>query len=597
MKKMASEEQVNLDLGFLELLKKLWPYFIKQKVAFYSMALSVFMLAIVGRILPYIFGLAIDQGILKKNLPFVLQIAAGYFALEILKSFLLFAHRFLFLKLGNRVLYEVRDRLLWHVQRLPLPYFDKNPSGRIVTRVTNDVSAMGELFTQGVIEVFSSLVILAFIVVAMLLVNVKLTIVSLLVAPLTVWAGFRLSQKVRITLRESKKRLATINAFVAENINGMKVIQLYDRVTKNKEKFETLSDDYRVIQLKSVRLYALLWPVINFSNAVSVVLAIFYGGYLYSHGEIQLGLLVAFIMYTQDFINPLKQILEKYQQFQNSITSAERIFHLLDEPIEDDLEMKVQQPQLRGILEFDHVGFRYGPELPEVLKNFDLTVPTGSAVALVGATGSGKSTTISLLQRLYEPTSGEIRLNGHRLSRLSKWDLRQHIAVVMQDNFLFRGTLRHNISLGDPRISEEKIQAAIQKAQCEDLIARHGGLNGKVEERGANLSMGERQLIAFARILAFDPEILILDEATANIDSQSEKLIQRATAEVTKGRTSIVIAHRLSTIQECDIIVVLDKGEIIEKGSHNELMSLSGGRYRLLYETQSRGQNSEILLN
>lgn len=565
------EDRVTTALGIRELFYQLLPFFKKQKARVALLFFSVAALAFGGRALPYLFGKAVDQGMLQKNQNLVYQIALLYLALEVSKTIFLFLHRYLFFVIGNKVLFQLREKIMIHIQNLPIAFFDKNPTGRVVTRATNDVASLGELFTQGVIEIFSSLIILAVIVGAMFFISWKLTIATIFVAPFTIAGGIYLSRKIRITLRESKRRMAVINSYIAENVTGMKIIQLYDRVPKNVQRFEKLSSEYKTTQLKSVHLYALLWPLVNFANAISIVVAVFYGGYLNLHGEIALGSLIAFIMYTQDFSNPLKFILEKYQMLQNSLSGAERVFSLLGESVEYNVP-ESGRVRFKGEIEFKKLSFKYRVDLPEVLKAVDLKIPAGTSLALVGRTGSGKTSLISLIQRFYDPSSGQLLIDGTDAIQLNKKELRQRVGVIQQDNFLFRGTIEYNITLGRPEITTEILERAIRQSYCQGLIERHGGIHGRVEERGANLSAGERQLIAFARILAFDPDILILDEATANIDSMSEALIQKATLEVTRNRTSIIIAHRLSTIQHCDQIAVMKNGEIAEKGTHTELM-------------------------
>ncbi|MCM2282585.1 MAG: ABC transporter ATP-binding protein/permease [Bdellovibrionaceae bacterium] len=589
-----SEDQVKVKITLGELLLRLWPYFMRQKASFTLVILAVVGLAITGRLIPTVFGHAIDEGILKNRTDVLLGMALVYIALEVFKAFMMFTHSYLFSKVGNRVLFEIRDELITHTQSLPVPFFDKNPTGRIVTRVTNDVVALGELFTQGIIHMISNFFSMMAIVVAMYLISPKMATITLLIAPPLLYIGFRLSQRIREVLRESKKKLAAINSFVAENISGMRILQLYLRVTRNRGRFDTLSREYQTLQLRQVRLYALLWPTVNFFNAVSLGVALWYGGVLTAQNAISTGAMIAFILHVQDFIHPLKVILEKYQLFQNSLSGAERIFTLLEEAQEDASGEPLGEARLQGKIEYRDVSFRYSEHLPTVLENVNLEIRPGQSVALVGRTGSGKSTMIALLQRLYDVRHGEIRIDGRPLASIRRADLRQRIGIVQQDTFMFRGTIADNIGLGDPRITRERIAWAAEQACCSDLLKRHpDGLDAKVEERGANLSFGERQLITFARILAFDPDILILDEATANIDSQSEALIQEATRHVTRGRTSIIIAHRISTILECDLIVTMDKGRIVESGRHSELIARTGAYFQLC-QSQFRDNTSTI---
>jgi ATP-binding cassette subfamily B protein len=578
------EDLVKTKVTYPELFRRLWPYARKEKKLMILALISVVGLAVMSRMVPALIGYAIDHGLKEKNLSVFTQVAYVYLAVEILRTTFSFSQNFMFQLFGNRMLFYLREHLTDHVQHLPLQFFNKTPTGRIVTRLTNDVASLGELFTEGVITVFTQAVIIISVVVAMALISWKLTIACLILAPLFIGASFYLSNKIRDILREQKKKLSVINAFLAENLNGIKVVQLYNRVTKNRDKFNTLSIDYRDTNMRSIRAYALMQPIMNLFNAVTITSALYFGGMLSEKNSIAIGALVAFLMNIQDFIPPLREILEKYQQFQNSLTSAERIFTLLDEPIEHDNLSTRSHAQIKGEIEIKDLNFRYEDTLPLVLEDINLKIHSGESVALVGRTGSGKSTFISLLQRFYDAPENSIFMDGIPLEQISRKDIRRMVGVVQQDNFIFRGTIRDNIGLGDATLTDAQIQEACAKTGYMKLLERTGrNLQSPVEERGANLSVGERQLIAFARILAFDPDVLILDEATANIDSESEHIIQEATREVTKHRTSIIIAHRLSTIEQCDRIVVLNQGKIAEVGSHEELIKKEGLYYQLAY--------------
>jgi ATP-binding cassette subfamily B multidrug efflux pump len=580
------EDEVKSRTTIREVIRRLWPYFMKQKLLFFTTLASVFAVAAAARCAVALFGYAIDNGILKSDRGIIMMAAIGYAILETSRITMEFFESYLFSKLGNRILFEIRERLVDHAQSLPIAFFDRHPAGRIVTRLTNDVVSLGELFTQGLIALFAAGVSLIAIVVAMTAISLKMTLLTVLVAPPLVFIIAILSRKILLALRDAKAKLAAINAFVAENINGMRILQLYGRVRRNSNRFLELSGEYRSYQLKTVRLYAMLWPLTSFFNAASVVTALYVGGKLSVSGGLTTGAMVAFILNVRAFMDPLQVILEKFQVFQNCVSGAERVFTLMDESPETNRGAVLKPRKLQGAIEFRDLEFRYRPELKPALIDFNLHVKAGESVALVGRTGSGKSTMISLLQRLYDPSKGDILIDGVPIMTIPRRDLRARVGVVQQDTFMFRGTVADNIGLGDKNISRDRMIEASNGARLDEILDRHhGGLDAKVEERGANLSFGERQLIAFARILAFDPDILILDEATSNIDSHTEQLIQEATRRVRRGRTSFIIAHRISTILDCDKIVVIDHGRIIEIGSHRELYAKAGA-YRQLCDAQ-----------
>ena len=585
------EDKVRVGTSIREILVRLWPYFMRRKVQFGFSILAVFLGAGAARLAVVVFGLVIDRGVLKNDHCFVAMAIIGYFLLQVGGTLMDYLQMVVFGRLGNRILFDLRSELVRHVQDLPISYFDKTPSGRIVTRLTNDVVSLGEVFTQGLIMVFAALVSMAAIVTAMFAISWKLTIATLIIAPPIIYVVKRLSDRVLDALRASKGKLAAINAFVAENVGGMRILQLYGRVGRNNARFQKLSGEYRQDMMNQVMAYALLWPLVSLFNGFSVAVALYYGGRLTLDGTITTGAMVAFLLHTRAFIDPLHLILEKYQVLQNSLSGAERVFTLQDEKAESQ-ESLDSIDRLAGAIEFKNVSFKYRPELPFAIENINLKIEPGQSVAFVGRTGSGKSTSIALLQRLYDVTEGAITIDGKPLDQYGRKQLRARIGVVQQDTFMFRGTVAQNIGLGDPAISKERTLRAAAGARLSEFLRSHAnGLEAKVEERGANLSFGERQLIAFARILAFNPDILILDEATANIDSHTEQLIQEATRKVRQGRTSLIIAHRISTIMDCDKIVVLDRGHVAEVGTHQELYNLSG-IYRKLCDTQFGEGNS-----
>lgn len=570
-------------MSYLSLLKRMWPYMQRHIWLLSLIVVSILTLALVARLLPQVIGYAIDEGVKNKDASAFVKAAWIYLAFEILKSLAQFSSQYFFQIFGNRILLYIRQDLISHIQKLPIEFYNKTATGRIITRVTNDVATLGELFTQGLVSIFIQTVVLVTIVFAMLTISPKLTAVTLLATPLFIFMAVRLTKKLRQTLFEQKAKLSVINSFVAENLNGIKIIQLYNRTTKNRNLFADHTHDYFKLTIKNIHVGALMAPVMNVFTATTISIALYYGGLLSLENSIGIGSLIAFLLHAQDFIPPLREIIEKYQQFQNSLTSAERVFKMMDEPIEAELKEDLPEvPTTLGHIHIQGLSFRYGPQLPFVLKDISFSIPAGKSLAIVGRTGSGKSTLIALLQRFYDAPEETIFIDGMPIESITRQNLRRLVGVCQQDNFIFKGTLFENIRLFDQKISEADVQKALQEIGYQSVLARTGrDLHSQIEERGANLSVGEKQLIAFARVLVFNPPILILDEATANIDSESELLIQQATQKLMRQRTSIIIAHRLSTIQTCDQIMVLKNGQIIEAGSHQELLESKGSYYQL----------------
>ncbi len=588
-----TEDTVAKELTFGRLFRKLWPFIWQHKRAVWTALLLIGVFVCVGRTLPFLFGYAIDAGLKAQNLTVIYFVAASYLILETTRALLSFLQNRHIQRLGNTVLYEIREKLMAHVQRLPVTYFEKNPAGRTVTRVTNDVFALGELFSQGFSAIFINVVEMVSIFASLAYLSPLMTGVTLLILPPLSWICMRLSQKIRFQFGAAKRKLAMINAFTAESMGGIKVLQAFDRTAESRQFFNESSLEYRNLQLSTVKLFATLWPVIEAFNVFTIAVALMLGAYLNLNHGLSLGELGAYILLLQGFFKPIKTILERYNQLQNSLASADRVFEVLEEPQENREGRDFTTPRLAGAIDIRNLHFRYAATSPYALRGINVKIEPGMSVALVGRTGSGKTSIISLMQKLYENFEGEILIDGLSIRELAPQALRPRVGVVQQDGFVFSGTFFSNISLNDPKITRARASWALQQAQCEDVIRRHGGLDGRVFERGANLSAGERQLLAFARVLAFDPDILILDEATANIDSVSERKIQLATDAITKGRTSVIIAHRLSTILHCDLILLLEKGEIIERGRHHELLELKGRYYDLYQAATSHGSHVE----
>lgn len=560
-------------MSYGDLIVFMKPYLKRHWALVALLVVLVFLLAALSRAVPFLIGMAAEKGFQNKDVAFLATAATLYLILELSRTFLEFGQFSLFSFLGNRIIHEVRVDLVKHVQKLPLEFFNQNSTGRIVTRLTNDPNTLAELFTDGVVTVFVQSVILISIFVALLLISVKLTLLSLILVPLFTYLAYWLTKKIKIILIDQKKKLAEINGFLAENFNGIKIIQILNQQNSTLNQMKQLSKQYWNLSMRSVKAYALMQPSMNLLNASVVISALFLAGRAAIEGQIALAALVAFVLNSQDIIHPIREILEKYQQFQNSLTSADRIRTLFSQKAEGFDEMRTVSDRFSGHISFHNVSFRYQSSLPWVLKNVTLEVPAGKSLALTGRTGSGKTTFVSLLLRFYEISDGNIFIDGKNLKDLDPLSLRKRFALIQQDPYLFKGTLKDNIVLGDPDVSDNKIETAFKLVGFHEYLERTGrNLSFEVLEKGSNLSLGERQLIAFLRVLARNPDIVILDEATANVDSETESLIQKATLEIMKNKTCLIIAHRLSTIENCDQMIVLSRGEIVQKGLPQDLL-------------------------
>ena len=549
--------------------------------------LAVAALELVG---PYLTKIALDRAIPAHD-GRLLTLLVGLFALSLVLSFLLeYAQTLLTTWLGQRIMYDLRVALFAHLQRLSLRFFDRNPVGRLMTRVTNDVEVLNELFSSGVVSVFGDVFTILLIFGAMLALDWRLALVTFAVLPLVAVAAFIFRELIRRSYREIRVRLARINAYLQERLSGVRVVQLFGREPETLARFEAINRDHLDANLRSITYYALFFPVIEVLTAVALALILWYGGGRVVQGELTVGVIAAFLQYARRFFRPIQDLSEKYNILQGAMASSERIFQLLDtEPeIRDDPEPLHLPPPGpgRGKIEFRDVWFRYSPEGEWVLRGVSFTVQPGERVAIVGSTGAGKSTIISLLLRFYDPERGEVLYDDVPIRRVPLAELRERIALVLQDVFLFSDTVLANIRLGESAIGEAQARLAAERVGAAPLIARlPEGYHQPLGERGATLSVGERQLISFARALAFDPQVLVLDEATSSVDSQLEARIEHALSELVRQRTSLVIAHRLSTVQSADEILVLHHGEVRERGTHAELLE-KGGLYAQLYELQ-----------
>lgn len=583
------DDQVKANINIWQMMKGVWPYGKGARGYFWVSVAAVLTVGVTSRLFPTIIGYAIDEGILKSDAGLVARMAVAYFAGQLAYVVANFIYNYYFQKFGNRLLFNLREKLHDRVLHLPMPFFDRTPTGRIVTRLTNDTGNLGELAGDGLVNVLVDAVILLSIIIAMVAISPLLALCTLICTPLFVWFSIYLTDRMRDTLRDSKKRFSELNSFASERITGMKTVQILGLEEAVDRQYRSTSREYRDLVMRAIRTSALLHPTMNLYNALTIGVAIAVGGYFSLHAGLAVGSFTAFLIHVQDMVPLLREILDKYQQFQNSLTSAERVFHLLEEPVEQGPDAVLATPEQLDVSIRD-LSFRYQEGLPWVLRDLSLRIPVGTRAALIGRTGSGKSTLISLLMRFYDAPPGKLRIGGVELERWPRQELRRKIGLVQQDPFIFRGTIFDNVALGNPAIDESMVTAALEKIGYLQLLRRTGrDLRAPVEEKGANLSAGERQLIAFARVMAYAPELLILDEATANVDSETEAILQRATETILKGRTSIVIAHRLSTVQNSDLIFVLDQGRLIEQGKPADLVASKGLFYQYLQESLRPG--------
>lgn len=481
---------------------------------------------------------------------------------------------------------DLRHDVFAHLQKMPVKYFDQNPVGRLVTRVTNDVRAIDEMLASGVITIIQDSILIVAIVVLMLVLNWQLALVSFTILPLVIMVIVEFRRRTRVIYREVRKHLAALNATLAEHISGQKIIQLFNQYSNKRQDFANTNTKYFNTSIKQLKLFAFFRPIINVSSQIAVAVIIWYGGGQVLRDAITIGLLMAFTQYIQKLFRPINDFSEKFNVLQGALAGAERIFDLMDQPTEEYRENLLSDIKFAGEIEFDHVWLAYNPG-EWVLKDISFKIKPGEKIALVGHTGSGKTSIVNLMLGMYPYQKGEIRIDGKPLSSYALHDIRANIGIVQQDVFIFSGNIRDNIALNNDKLTDEEVVQVAKYVNADKFISKlPQKYQEPVMERGATLSTGQRQLIAFARVLAYDPSIFILDEATSNIDTETELLIQDALKKIVVNRSSIIIAHRLSTIQHVDRILVLHKGELVEEGSHFDLLDKEGlyyDLYRLQY--------------
>lgn len=535
---------------------------------------------------------AVDDFITPKQTDGIWLFSLAFFGVFLFRFIFSYIQEILLNTVGQRVMFDLRTQIYTKLQEQEVAYYDKNPVGRVITRITSDVDALNELFTSGVIDVFGDLVIILAIVAQMFWYDWKLALVSMISVPLLFAATNWFRKHAREGFDKVRTRTAKLNAFLQEHISGAQTVQLFNAEAKTQKRFDEINDEYREANIETIYYYSIFYPMVDFIGTIGIALIIWYGGYglltgASANGSIlTVGIVIMFVQYSQQLFQPIRDLSDKFNVLQAAIVASHRIFLLLDLPVEiKSPEQPKKKGKVVGQIEFQNVWFAYKDE-NWVMKDVSFTVKAGESVALVGHTGSGKTTVTNLLMRFYDVQKGRILVDNVDVRDWDLQDLRENFAVVLQDVFLFSGAIEENIRLGNREITDEKIRWAAQEVHAAEFIEKlEDGYKSLVKERGAGLSVGQKQLISFARALAFEPTILILDEATSSIDTETEQLIQQAVDRVMLDRTSLVIAHRLSTIQKCDRIMVFHHGELRESGTHQELLNLHGLYWRL-YQLQ-----------
>ncbi len=559
----------------------------RYKLYFFIASSSTILLALFSVLSPYILINTVDDYILTKDKEGLLNytmLMLGVLLIEVLLqfTFIYFANW-----VGQHIIRDIRAKIFRHILQFKMSYFDKNSVGKLVTRVVSDIETIAAFFSNGVFTILSDILKMFAVTVIMLILNWKLALITLLILPILIYATKLFQVAIKVTFQEVRNQVANLNGFVQERVTGMKIVQLFNREKIEYQNFKEINQKHKKAYIKAIWYYSVFFPIAEILSSIGIGLIVWFGGgQAIQDTGITVGMIMGFIQFAQMLFRPLRQIADKFNQLQMGIVAGERVFKVIDTESTIDKNGTVVAENLEGNISFDKVRFSY-VENEEVLKGISLEVKSGQTIAIVGATGAGKSTIINLINRFYEIDSGTISVDGVSVANYDLESLRDQVAIVLQDVFLFSDSILNNITLKNNSITEEEVEEAAKQIGIHDFIkSLPGGYHYNVKERGAMLSSGQRQLIAFLRAYVSKPSILILDEATSSVDSHSEQMIQYATETITKGRTSIVIAHRLATIKQADKIIVMDKGLIVEEGSHSELLQKRDGYYKNLYDKQ-----------
>jgi len=575
------------------LLARLFSYARPYKNSFLFAAVMSVVLAVLSPLRPYLIQLSVDKYISRNLLQGLINISIIHFTLLVAESLLRFWFLYRINWLGQTVVNDLRKSVFRKILFQNIAYYDKTAIGTLTTRTINDIEAVNDVFSEGIISIVADVLTILAIIVVMLITDWRLTLIVLITFPAIILATYLFKESVNKSFNRVRNAVAALNAFAQEHITGMYLVQAFAAEDREMEKFREINKEHRNANIQAIFAYSVFFPVVEIILAVSMGLLVWYGAVQMLHYEVTAGVVIAFVMYLNLMFRPLRMLADKFNVLQMGLIAGERVFSVLDSEEHQADNGNYKPTTLKGDVRFDQVKFGYKPDVP-VLKGVSFHLPAGQTMAVVGHTGAGKTSLISILNRLYDIRSGVIEIDGRDIRNYELDNLRCHIGIVLQDVFLFSGTIHDNISLRNPEVTREKVEEVCRILGIHDFIlSLPGGYDFDVMERGNTLSQGQRQLLSFARALVYNPSILILDEATSSVDSESERLIQHAIDTLTKGRTSIVIAHRLSTIRKADQILVMDRGQIIERGNHESLLAAKGEYYRL-YTSVQTGAETQV---
>lgn len=571
----------------MQIFKRLMSFAKRYRLYFFIASASTILLALFSVLSPYILINTVDEYILSKDKVGLLNYTLLMLGILLVEVLLQFTFIYFANWVGQHIIRDIRAKIFRHILQFKMSYFDNNSVGKLVTRVVSDIETIAAFFSNGVFTILSDILKMFAVTVVMLILNWKLALITLAILPILIYATKLFQVAIKATFQEVRNQVANLNGFVQERVTGMKIVQLFNREKIEYQNFKEINDKHKKANIKTIWYFSIFFPIAEILSSIGIGLIVWFGGgQVIQNSGISIGMIMGFIQFAQMLFRPLRQIADKFNQLQMGIVAGERVFKVIDTDSSIAKNGNIKAENLKGNISFENVRFSYIKN-EEVLKGISLDVKSGQTIAIVGATGAGKSTIINLINRFYEIDSGKIAIDGISVDEYTLESLRNQVAIVLQDVFLFSDSILNNITLKDENITLEDVEKAAKQIGIHDFIMTlPGGYHYNVKERGAMLSSGQRQLIAFLRAYVSKPSILILDEATSSVDAHAEQMIQYATETITKGRTSIVIAHRLATIKQADKIIVMDKGLIVEEGTHLELLEKENGYYKNLYDKQ-----------